>query len=363
MSEDQESDLEDDTLAALAEAADEVIHPTRPDNLGQRITKQDTDGRIVTDVPCKGCQYNLRGQLPVGTCPECGFAIEESLKSEHLRFANLGWLRSLKFGLTWVIIGTLGGTVVYALFQVLAGIIMSSSRTRWNNPSSFGDLDLAIQITIVMEFLVFSIPMAMLCIGYWFLTKPDPHEEQPSVSGLITRWSFLSSYALLIGLRLYILLSVVLFFEVPESSWLAVALIVASAVGVFVGFPAFMVYLRGLARRLPSRKLMRHTSIVLWGFVACFGTAGLLILGAIFIPPLSRNEGAVLLLVSPMAIGVIVFSIWWLVLLFVYQGRLSKAIRSARRLRRASALDPSQAHAAVIASGTEADEDESDDEG
>ena len=42
-----------------------------------------------------------------------------------------------------------------------------------------------------------------------------------------------------------------------------------SDLAVEAGIFAFlmMVYLRGLARRLPSRKLMRHTSIVLWGFV------------------------------------------------------------------------------------------------
>ena len=346
--EDPAWDEPDDTLAALAEAADEVIHPIRPSGLGQKKTRHDTDGRIVTDLPCKGCQYNLRGQLPSGVCPECGLPVEESLKSEHLRFADIGWLRSLKSGLTLIIIGTLGSTVVYGLFQLLAGIVMSSSRTRWNlpSPSSFGDLDLAIQITIIMDFLVFSIPMALLCIGYWVLTKPDPKTDSPGYEETITRWGFLSSYTMLIALKLYTLLSVIIAFEVPESVWFLGGLIFAIAVAQFVAFPAQMVYLRSLARRLPSRKLMLHTSIVLWGLLGSVVALGLLAIASALINVLGRNEMAVFLLASPMLLGIVVFSIWWLVLLFVYHGRLSKTIRNARRLRRASTLDPSKAHTA-----------------
>jgi hypothetical protein len=358
MSDEIEPGLEDDTLAALAQAADEVIHPVRPDNLGQKTTRQDTDGRIVTDVPCKGCQYNLRGQLPVGTCPECGYPTEESLKSDQLRFADLGWLRSLNFGLTWIIIATLGGTVANLLFQMIAAIVVSSRPFRSNTSGGFVGLDPAIQVAIIMDFIFFSAPAIILCIGYWHFTKPEPHEEKASAPQTLTRWSVLTGNSILIGIRLYLLLTFILTMQMPDSIGVVVGLIAGSAIILFVGFPAMMVYLRSLARRLPSRKLMRHTSIVLWGFIACFAGLGLIILATLFV----GNEGVVVLIASPMTLGVVVFSIWWLVLLFVYNGRLSKTIRNARRLRRASTLDPTQAHLAVSTSHDEADEEDSDDE-
>lgn len=337
----------DDTLAALAEAADEVIHPVRPTNLGSKRTTRDEDGRLETDLICVGCGYNLRGQLPDGNCPECGEPVEKSLKSDYLRYANLGWLRSVKSGLSMIIIATLAGLVVNGLFQLIARAVLSRQHYRYSRPSSFGDLDLALQVSVIMEFIVFLVPMVLICIGYWHFTKPEPKAETHVASQQLTRWSIISSYALLIALRLYILLSVILYLEFPESIVVAVEMILASATILFVGFPAMMVYLRKLAHRLPSRKLMRHTSIVLWGFVGSYGAIALLALAIYFIRPLGRNGLAIILLGSPIVLGLAVFSVWWFVLLFVYQGRVIKAIGSARRLRRASKLDPSKAHKAA----------------
>ena len=342
----------DDSLAALAEAADEVIHPNRPADLGSKTTRRDDHGRLDSELICVGCQYNLRGQLPQGTCPECGESVEKSLKSDHLRFASLVWLRSVKSGLSLIIIATIAGFAVIGLFQLIARVVLSSRRYRYTRrPTSFGELDLALQVSVIMEFIVYLVPMVLLCIGYWHFTKPEPKAKTHNIAQQLTRWSLIPSYALLITIRLYILLSIILFMDWPQSKavgiTVAIGLIAASAVLLFVGFPATMVYLRSLARRLPSRKLMRHTSIVLWGFISCFAALGLLVLAAIFIRALGRNGLAVFLLASPMLLGIIVFSIWWIVLLFVYQGRISKAIGSARRLRRASKLDPDQAHEAV----------------
>lgn len=44
---------------------------------------EDTHPRLVVtaDLPCRRCRYHLRGQETTGRCPECGLAIEETLRS------------------------------------------------------------------------------------------------------------------------------------------------------------------------------------------------------------------------------------------------------------------------------------------
>ncbi len=61
---------------------------------------------LTRDTPCIHCGYNLRGLVPGGMCPECGHAIDESLRGDLLRFANPNWLRRVRLGVRlqlWVI--------------------------------------------------------------------------------------------------------------------------------------------------------------------------------------------------------------------------------------------------------------------
>lgn len=51
------------------------------------------------DIPCPSCRYNLRGAIR-GTCPECGFRLELTLKS--LRAIRLARLALIVF-LAWII--------------------------------------------------------------------------------------------------------------------------------------------------------------------------------------------------------------------------------------------------------------------
>ena len=256
-----------------------------------------------------------------------------------------------------LIIGSIGGTAAYILFQMLAWLVITQRAFTGRRINRFTDLDLAVQLSIFMDFLVFAIPTALLCFAYWIFTRPDPQAETNPQSQRITRWSFLAGYGSLIGLKLYALVLFVTSLSLPESVWFAFGTITPSAVLMFVGYPALMLYLRSLARRLPSRKLMRHTTIVMWGLLASVAAIGLLVLATIFIQELKLDRLAVLLIASPMVLGVVVFTVWWVVLLFVYQGRISKSIQSARRLRRASTLDTGKAQVAFEAVHSEDRED------
>ena len=67
----------------------------------------DEDGRIIGDVTCRGCGYNLRGLTPDGVCPECAIAIGRSVKGDLLQYCDPAWVDRLARGMLWVIAGTI----------------------------------------------------------------------------------------------------------------------------------------------------------------------------------------------------------------------------------------------------------------
>ncbi|HYE20587.1 MAG TPA: hypothetical protein VEA69_19215 [Tepidisphaeraceae bacterium] len=57
---------------------------------------------IAADLPCAVCSYNLKGQSPAGTCPECGRPVARTL-DEDLRLADPAWLRSQAVTMFWLV--------------------------------------------------------------------------------------------------------------------------------------------------------------------------------------------------------------------------------------------------------------------
>ncbi len=53
---------------------------------------------IVADIPCFFCQYNLRTLSIEGTCPECGHAVGECIRTGWLMFSDPRWLAKLRTG-------------------------------------------------------------------------------------------------------------------------------------------------------------------------------------------------------------------------------------------------------------------------
>ena len=48
-------------------------------SLPKRQLKLDRQGRLLDELDCRRCQYNLRGLAPASTCPECGLLIYATL--------------------------------------------------------------------------------------------------------------------------------------------------------------------------------------------------------------------------------------------------------------------------------------------
>jgi hypothetical protein len=82
----------------------------------------DPAGRVVGDLPCIGCGYNLNTLPEAGRCPECGQPVQRST-SHHLRPSPV-WLKSMSEGVSLLIAGTavtaIGGAVL-VLGSVLLG--------------------------------------------------------------------------------------------------------------------------------------------------------------------------------------------------------------------------------------------------
>jgi hypothetical protein len=73
----------------------------------------DPYGRLIDELACKGCGYNLRGQSYNGQCPECGMSVAESVIAAIFVYADPDWLKRLSTG------------VVLLLCTLLTGILLT----------------------------------------------------------------------------------------------------------------------------------------------------------------------------------------------------------------------------------------------
>jgi len=101
--------------------------------------------KVLEDLPCQKCSYNLRTQLMAGVCPECGTPVETSLRGEALRGADPHWLLILNFGMKCVTVGY--------LFVWLLNYFYGRS---------------SIFQLIALTFTV------IIALGTWLLTAPEP---------------------------------------------------------------------------------------------------------------------------------------------------------------------------------------------
>lgn len=73
---------------------------------------------ITQDMSCLRCGYNLRGLRSDGHCPECGSPVERSLHGDQLRFADPNWLNTLRRGVALM----LWNLLIVMVISMLAGL-------------------------------------------------------------------------------------------------------------------------------------------------------------------------------------------------------------------------------------------------
>jgi len=118
---------------------------------------------VCRDVSCIKCGYNLR-TLEIGSiCPECATPVRRSLRSDLLRFADTGWLRRVRRGVTWLIVALLAIPVVPPIVVIVAGSWLGGH----------GDI-FAFWLFVVEVVTIVTIVDLPWCLGVFDATSAEP---------------------------------------------------------------------------------------------------------------------------------------------------------------------------------------------
>lgn len=232
----------------------------------------DSSGRIDTDVNCVGCEYNLRGLDGEAVCPECGMAVERSLRGDRLRFADPQWVGQLSRGMTlaWV-------SLVVAFFSA---VILGSSFDLGS------DREL---LAVVVAGLLVMGPVGVAFAACWCFSMPEPGATKVAFSH---NWRGIARASAILFVCVIFVLGIGASGIASYSSSAEVLFFGTVYVGVMVsivGFHAAGRYAAGLAQRIPDKHLASHTMFVtmggtLVGLSILFGMSVL-----IFVPQVSNS--------------------------------------------------------------------------
>jgi hypothetical protein len=301
------------------------IDPFAPDNASGQTA--DTEA-LDFDLNCVNCGYNLRGTQPEGTCPECGEPVATTLRPDLLHMAEPGWLDQLRKGSNWVI-----AAIIMNLAMIPVGMIIGIMAVGSQSMATSGTLPTPALLFIGALGLIVSIAYG---VGVWFLTQPEHYAAANNTVRLLARWLILP--AMLIGVVGDVLGSL----AGTEIAMIVLAGVVdtAASIMLLVGFLSGMLFLRSLAARIPEPTLVSQTTTVFWGYLISMSIAVLFGIGAVIVALTSANSGssgaavnamgAIGLIMCPVALAMIVFIIWWIVLMFRYRTRFTQAYHIAR---------------------------------
>ena len=131
----------------------------------------DDQGRLIEDIGCRRCAYNLRSLETDAVCPECGAAVAISIHGYYLRFAPRAWVRRLALGAKLLI-----AAIATAFVGGLAIIGIALATPILQNPSTFGPPPTLILIIFTTTIGFSLIVTGLLIAGVILLTARDPAE-------------------------------------------------------------------------------------------------------------------------------------------------------------------------------------------
>jgi len=136
----------------------------------------DQDERLVQDLPCTVCQYNLRTRSVEGSCPECGHPVLDTLQ-------GIPWRRE---GQVWAF--HTGWVVIYLAVALVPNAILAAipwTRRRWTVEDllpyryDIGWHDAGFGLLVLL-------PTMAVAVLLWWLTRPAPYLEHPR--NRLLRW-------------------------------------------------------------------------------------------------------------------------------------------------------------------------------
>lgn len=287
------------------------------------------------DTACRRCGYNLRGLPSAGTCPECGTPVSVSTQGDLLRYSDPTWLATLAKGTTLILWGLLIAVVV----ALLGGLLAFAT----------GKMPLGPLIGLVGG--------AVMLYGSWLLTEPDPSglgEDRMITARRLVRVclavSLLQNLTEIAGPALR---------SLPAAFLMGLVIGGLASIAGVVGYIAQLLYLGGLASRIPDPALVERARMLRWGVglslggMVLFGTvlgvvAGLASGGAFGGPGgtttgMAAGLGGLVVvggcLVAVCGVAALVFGILYLSFIrrmgtaFRFQAELARAVQAEASLR------------------------------
>lgn len=208
------------------------------------ITQPRPDGKS-----CINCGYALDGLAVDGVCPECGTAVQLSLRPNRLVFASPRWLRRLHRGLIAIEL-----SVAFRIADSVLGGMVSHLGVIAAPPIAVLWIGTALDVLFSLIELW----------GWWLVTTPEPSREGANgESGSVRRW--VRSLAVCCAvLRLFSTLVSVL--QVGSRSWSVIPGVVSSLVFAVLILVAakFFEDLTVRAPHAPLLKTIRLTRSLTW---------------------------------------------------------------------------------------------------
>ncbi|MEM7227597.1 MAG: hypothetical protein AAF432_02165 [Planctomycetota bacterium] len=207
------------------------------------------------EAHCLRCGYALTGLDLDGACPECGTPVTRSLQGNLLHFSDPAYVRKLRAGLLVVVIG-----IVIDMLLLITNIAFGSFIAF--QTGSGASLNASVQIFEAISTILEAAIAIALIFGWWTFSAPDPAflgRESGNVARRIVRIT-----AIIIAITLFV--RVIFELAVP-TAWAANVvggLTFISWLAYGTKFFASMLYIRWIARRFPSVRLVATAERNMW---------------------------------------------------------------------------------------------------
>lgn len=218
---------------------------------------------IDSDRSCVKCGYNLRGLAYSGNCPECGTAVQFSLRGILLQFANPEYLNKVLTGHSWVL-----NAILVSIVLMLVNIVVAVGLKVQGAEVAASGLSIFISI---WSFL-----------GYLKLTEPDPMftgTERPDSARQVVR------IAAMVSIAANTLAVIVGGVALAGGGAGALPIVMISGALALLGYIAFAVqffammnYTMWLARRVPDQWIVKRATTYRW-LLPVLSTVGVLLIG------------------------------------------------------------------------------------